>query len=90
MCGPSLGDSQRDTQNGVGSELGFVRGAVELNQELIDLGLLSNVEVLCNHGWANGLVNVLDGLENTLASPLGFITVTELYGFMLTYFGKFA
>lgn len=84
LCSSSFCDSQRDAQNGVGSQLGFVWGTVKLNQEFVDLGLFSNVEVLLNHGRGNDLVNVLDGFEDTLASPFGFIPIAELYGFVLT------
>lgn len=61
----SLGNGQADTQDGVGTEVGLVGGAIKLVEELINLGLVLHIDVLLDEGRANGLVNVLDGLENT-------------------------
>lgn len=80
-----LGDSQTDTENGVGTELGLVGGTVELEEELVDLALVLDVNLLLDERGANDLVDVLDGLENTLASPVGLVAVTELASLVLTY-----
>lgn len=65
LSGSSLGNGQRDTEDGVGTELALVGGTIELVQELVDLGLLLNIEVLLDEGGANDLVDVLDGIEDT-------------------------
>lgn len=65
LSGGSLGNGQRDTEDGVGTELALVGGTIELVQELVDLGLLLNIEVLLDEGGANDVVDVLDGIEDT-------------------------
>ena len=65
LSGGSLGNGQRNTEDGVGTELALVGGTIELVQELVDLGLLLNIEVLLDEGGANDLVDVLDGIEDT-------------------------
>lgn len=74
LRGTSLGDGQADTQDGIGTEVGLVGGAVELDEELVDLGLVLDVDVLLDEGRSNDLVDVLDGLEDTcraiLVSPV--------------------
>lgn len=65
LSGASLGNSQGDTEDGVGTELALVGGSIELVQELVDLGLVLNIDVLLDEGGANDVVDVLDGLEDT-------------------------
>ena len=65
LSSTSLGNGQADTQDGVGTEVGLVGGAIQLVEELVDLGLVLHINVLLDEGRANGLVDVLDGLENT-------------------------
>jgi hypothetical protein len=65
LSGGSLGDGQGNTEDGVGTEVTLVGGSIELVQELVNLGLFLNIDVLLDDGGANGLVDVLDGLEDT-------------------------
>ena len=65
LSGSSLGNGQRDTEDGVGTKGGLVGGAIELVKELINLGLVLDVDVLLDEGGANDLVDVLHGLEDT-------------------------
>ena len=65
LSGTSLGNSQGDTEDSVGTELALVGGSIELVQELVDLGLVLNIDVLLDEGGANDVVDVLDGLEDT-------------------------
>jgi len=65
LSGSSLGNSQGDTEDGVGTELALVGGSIELVQELINLGLVLDIDVLLDDGGGNDLVDVLDGVENT-------------------------
>jgi hypothetical protein len=85
LGGTGLGNSQADTEDGVGTELGLVRSSVELNQELVDLGLVNDIDVGLDKGRSDDLVDVLDSLENTLAAPLGLVTITELASLVLAY-----
>ena len=83
LGGTSLGDGQADTEDGIGTEAGLVGGSVELNEELVDLGLVLDVDILLDQSRGDDLIDVLDGLEDTLAEPLGLVTVTELASFVL-------
>lgn len=65
LGGSSLGNSQGDTEDGVSTKVTLVGGAVELVEELVDLGLVLDVNVLLDESGANGLVDVLHGLEDT-------------------------
>ena len=70
LSGTGLGDSQTDTKDGVGTEVGLVGSTIELVEELINLGLVLNIEVLLDDGGGNGLVDVLDGLQDTWIKQL--------------------
>src|SRR6478736_567604 len=77
-CG--AGDGHRDAEDGVGAELALVRGAVELDQASVDLGLVEGVET--ENGWAELLVDVLDGLEHALAEVTLLVFIAQLDGFV--------
>lgn len=68
LGGGSLGNGQGDTKDGVGTKVTLVGSAIELVQELINLSLVLDVNVLLDESGANGLVDVLDGLEDTYSS----------------------
>lgn len=74
LSGSSLGNSQGDTEDGVGTKVTLVGGAIELVQELINLSLVLDINVLLDESGANGLVNVLDGLEDTYSSKGSLVT----------------
>lgn len=65
LSSTSLGDSQADTQDGVGTQVVLVGGAIELVEELIDLGLVLDIQVLLDDGRANLVVDIGDGLQDT-------------------------
>jgi hypothetical protein len=65
LSGSGLGNSQGDTEDGVGTELALVGGSIKLVQELINLGLVLNINVLLDDGGGNDIVDVLDGVKNT-------------------------
>lgn len=88
LSSTSLGNGQADTKDGVGTELGLVGGSIEVNQELVDLGLVLDINVLLDDSGANGLVDVLDGLKDALAAPLGLVAVAELASLVSTYFAN--
>jgi hypothetical protein len=83
LSGTGLGNSQGDTEDGVGTELGLVGGTIEVDEELVDLTLVLDIDVLLDYGGSNGRVDVLDGLGDTFASPLGLVSVTELASLVL-------
>lgn len=80
----SLGNSQRDAEDGIGAQLTLVRGAVELVQELVDLWLVLDVEVGLDEGGADDLVDIGHGLGDTLSEPLGLVAIAELDSLVLT------
>lgn len=83
LSSTGLGDSQGDTENGVSSELGLVGGSIEVDEELVDLGLVLDIKVLLDQSRGNDGVDVLNSLGDTLASPLGLVTIAELAGLVL-------
>lgn len=68
LGGSGLGDSQGDTEDGVGTKVTLVGGTVELVEELVNLGLVLDIDVLLDESGADGLVDVLDGLQDTCES----------------------
>jgi hypothetical protein len=75
-----LSDGHGDTEDGVGTELGLVGGTIKLDHEVVNGALVLDVKVLLDEGGTENIVDVGDGLENTLAAPLGLVTITELAG----------
>jgi hypothetical protein len=75
-----LSDGHGDTEDGVGTKLSLVGGAIKLVHEVVDGALVLDVEVLLDESGTEGLVDVGDGLEDTLAAPLGLVAITELAG----------
>lgn len=90
LSGTGLGNSQGDTKDGVGAELGLVGGAIQLDQEVVDGGLVLDVQAGLDQLGGDDCVDVLDGLQYTLAGPLGLVTITELAGLVLTWMGETA
>lgn len=87
LSGTGLGNSQGDTEDGVGAELGLVGGAIQLDQEVVDSGLVLDVQAGLDQLGGDDCVDVLDGLQDTLAAPLGLVTITELASLVLTWMG---
>lgn len=85
LGGGGLGNRKTDAEDGIGAQLGLVGGAVELDQELVDLWLVLDVDVLLDEGRADDLIDVGDGLGDTLSSPLGLVSIAELNGLVLTW-----
>ena len=85
FSGTSLGDGETDAQDGIGAQLGLVGGTIELVQEVIDLGLVLDIQVLLDDSRGDSVIDVGDGLEDTLATPLGLVSITELTSLVLTF-----
>ena len=67
----SLGDSNTDAQNGIGSELTLVRGTVEFDEEVVDVLLGGDLEAGLDQFRGNNVVDVGDGLRNAWAGVNG-------------------
>jgi len=68
--GTGLGDSHGDTKDGVGTELALVGGSIKLDEEVVDLLLRGDGELGIDECGGDDLVDVLDGLQDTLAEVL--------------------
>ena len=88
LSSTGLGNGQADSEDGVGAKLGLVGGSVEVDQELVDLGLVLDVDALLDDRGSDDIVDVGNSLENTLASPLGLVTVAELTSLVLTCWSR--
>jgi len=53
-----LGDGHGDTENGVGTKLALVWGSIEFEKELVDSGLVLDIDVGLQESWSNGLVDL--------------------------------
>jgi len=61
----SLGNSERDTEDGVSTELTLVGGTIELDEKLINSLLFGNGDLGINELRANDIVNIGNSLEDT-------------------------
>ena len=68
LGGAGLGDRERDTEDGVGAEVGLVLGAVQREQKVVNLLLLGDVKVLGDQRRRDDRVDVGHGLAHTCQS----------------------
>ncbi len=83
LGGTGLGNGQRDAEDGVRAKLALVSAAVEAIEELVDLGLVLDVKAFLDQSRPNDCVDVLNGLGDALAAPLGLVAVAKLNSFVL-------
>ena len=67
LSSSSFGNCQADTQDSIGTEVGLVGSSIQLVEELIDFGLVLDINALLDQGGSNGLVDILDGLQDTFS-----------------------
>ena len=65
LSSSSLSDGDGNTEDGVSTEFALVGGAVELDQEVINLLLLGDLETRLDELRSDDIVNVGNGLEDT-------------------------
>lgn len=53
-----LGDSHGHTEDGVGTKLALVWCTIELEEELVDSGLVLDIDVGLQESWSNGLIDL--------------------------------
>jgi hypothetical protein len=82
LSGCGFCNGHGNTKNGVSTELLLVLGAIELVQESIDSGLVLDVDALLDQGRSDGVVDVANSLGDTLATPLGLVSIAEFAGLM--------
>jgi hypothetical protein len=61
----SLGNAQAHSQNRIGTKVRLVCCAIEFDEELVNLGLIFDIDVLFDDRRANCLVDVLDCFKDT-------------------------
>ena len=76
--GRRLGAGQGSAQNGVGAQLGLVGGAVQLDEGLVDGGLIQHIHA--HQALGDVGVHVLHGGEHALAQVTALVAVAELAG----------
>ena len=81
IVGSSLGDSQRDAEDGVGAELRLGLGAVQGEHLVVDGALVESRHADNLRG--DDLVDVFDSFQGTLATVTLLVAVTQLEGFVL-------
>lgn len=81
----SLCNSERDTENGISTELSLVWGSVKTVQELVNLWLILNINVLLDESWTDDIIHVGNSLGDSLSIPLALITISELDSLVLTW-----
>ncbi len=85
MCGEicgGFGDGQRNAEDGVGPQAGFVVGAIQFDHGGVDGFLFGGVKA--NKIFGNLAVYSSDGFQNAFAQVTGFVTVTFFDGFIGT------
>ena len=74
------GDGATDAEEGVGAEVGFLRGAVEFDHLVVDGPLFFGV--VAGEDVTDGTVDVGDGEEGAFASVAGEVAIAEFDGFV--------
>ena len=83
-CGLSGGvqSGQGNAEDGVGAQLALVRGAVELDHQVVEGALISGIHA--DDLRSDDLVHGLDRVENTLAAVDGLVAIATLPSLGLT------
>ncbi len=76
-----VGRGKGDAEDGVGTDVGLVGRAVDLEHQLVDRGLLGGVE--SDEFGSEFLIDGLDGLEDAFAEVARLVAVAEFPGFVL-------
>ena len=76
--GRGLGAGEGDAEDGVGAQAGLIGGAVELDEQLVDAGLVEDVAAEQGLGYLG--VDVLHGAGHALAEVTALVAVTQLAG----------
>jgi hypothetical protein len=84
LSGTCLGNGQTDTEDGVGTELGLVGSTIKFVKECVDLGLVLDIDTLLDQGRGDDGVHILDGLGDTLTTPLLLVAIPKLARFVLS------
>ena len=83
--GSSLGTSEADAEDGVGTELALGGSAVQSQHLVVQCALVQHAVTL--EGGSDDFVHVLHSLQGTLAEVAVLVAVAEFEGFVLTSAG---
>ena len=78
LLGRRLGHSHRYGQHGVCPEAGFVLGAIQIDQHLVDEGLLAGIQA--HKGLGDFGVDVLHSLQHALAQVAALVAIAQFNG----------
>ena len=76
----SLGAGKGDTEDGVGAETAFVRGAIHFDHFLVDGALFFDIHAA--KFLVEDVVDIVDGLKDAFAHIDGFVVVAKFTGFV--------
>jgi len=79
LFGGSARHGHRHGQHGVGAQAALVLGAIQVDQGLVQKGLLGGIQA--QHGFADLGVDVFHRLEHALAQVTALVAVAQLNGF---------
>lgn len=75
-----LRNGHGDTKDGIGAQVLLVLCAVELIQERVYGRLVLDIKLLLDESRRDGVVDVGDSFGDTLATPLGLVSIAEFAG----------
>lgn len=84
LLSAGLGHCNGDTEDGIGTELGLVGGSVELDEEVIDGLLVGDLEAGLDELRGDDVVDVGNGLGDTLAEVRALVSIPQLVGLVDT------
>lgn len=84
LCRSSLGNGNRDTQDGICTEVALVGRAISLDEEVINSLLLSDSNSRFDECRTKDFVDIVDSLADTFAKVSGFVSITEFYSLVDT------
>ena len=81
IFGGCAGNGHRHGQSGVGAQAAFVVGTVQIEHDLVDIGLLAGIHT--DQRLGDFVVYVLNSLQHTFAQIAAFVAVAQLQSFFL-------
>ena len=78
--GRRLGHRQRDAEDRIRAELALVRRPVQLDHHRVDADLVQRIQT--GHFSRDGVVHMLDGVQDAFAEIAGLVTVAQLDRFV--------
>src|SRR5690606_5302416 len=77
--GSGLGSGQGDRENGVGAQLGFVLGTIQLNHGAIQTGLIQRITA--DQQFTDGTIDIGNGFQYALAQVAALVAIAQFQRF---------